>query len=228
MNHDVGDERRREARPCSDPGEDPSISNAALAHRDPARDKSIGCRIDYRLTSSEEEAHSHKQQEGTPGMRGHERREGGKDSPPHHSRSHDPAGTEAIRKAAPNGLKQRVADQQCAEDLAALHIAQMVGISNRTSGDGNVDAVEVRHGAQDEEPKHQKPAHSGCGISGHELVLILCAYAECSRRILDSCSATILSSPACSMKEFIVSPGLPSPCPMTIAGFAFLNCLETC
>src|ERR1700716_592868 len=131
MNHYVGDERRREARACSDTGEDPSVSNATLAHGDPARDKSIGCRIDHRLTGSEQEAYRYKQKEGTPDMRGHERGKGGKDSPPHHSRSQDPAGTEAIRKAPPYGLKQSVADQQCAEDLAELHIAQMVGIGNR-------------------------------------------------------------------------------------------------
>ena len=44
----------------------------------------------------------------------------------------------------------------------------------------------------------------------------------------DSCSATILSSPGCSINEHMVSPGLPSPPPMTIEGLEFRNNFETC
>src|ERR1700721_1223059 len=44
----------------------------------------------------------------------------------------------------------------------------------------------------------------------------------------DNCSATILSSPGCNMNEHIVSPGLPSPPPMTIAGLEFRSDMAIC
>ena len=44
----------------------------------------------------------------------------------------------------------------------------------------------------------------------------------------DNRSATILSSPGCSMNEHMLSPGLPSPPPMTIAGLEPRNNFETC
>src|SRR6266700_802978 len=47
--------------------------------------------------------------------------------------------------------------------------------------------------------------------------------AECARKILTSCSATICSSPGCNMNEFIASPGRPSPPPITIDGFELRN-----
>src|SRR5512140_2304804 len=53
-------------------------------------------------------------------------------------------------------------------------------------------------------------------------------YAECSRSTRDNCSATILSSPGCSMNEHMLSPGRPSPPPITIEGLEFLSICETC
>ena len=60
VNHNVGDERRRETRAGSDTGEDPAVSNAALGHGNPARYKPIGCRIDHRLARAEQKTHCHK------------------------------------------------------------------------------------------------------------------------------------------------------------------------
>ena len=39
-----------------------------------------------------------------------------------------------------------------AEDLAQLHVCEMVGIDDGPARDGDVDAIQIRHSAEDEEP----------------------------------------------------------------------------
>src|SRR4029077_15820350 len=51
-------------------------------------------------------------------------------------------------------------------------------------------------------------------------------YRTCWRRMRDSCSATILSSPGCSMNEFIPKPGRCSPPPIAIDGFELRRSFE--
>src|ERR1700724_676863 len=51
-------------------------------------------------------------------------------------------------------------------------------------------------------------------------------YTACSRRMRDSRSATILSSPGCSINEFIPKPGRSSPPPIAIDGFELRRSVE--
>src|SRR5581483_9544094 len=61
VNHDVGDQRRRQARSRTYASEDPAISQATLRFRNPAGDKLIRGRIDNRLSGSEQKADTDEQ-----------------------------------------------------------------------------------------------------------------------------------------------------------------------
>jgi hypothetical protein len=43
----------------------------------------------------------------------------------------------------------------------------MVGIDDGPARDGDVDAIQIRHGAEDKQPEDQKPAHACYFRRGH-------------------------------------------------------------
>src|SRR5882672_4412286 len=102
----------------------------------------------------------------------------------------------------------------------------MVGLSDGPACNRNVDAVEIRHGAQDEQPEHEKPADVTRSRTVHRRGVL--AHTACSRISRESCSATILSSPGWSMNEFMARPGRPSPLPITMDGFELRSSFEAC
>src|SRR6266567_2242380 len=55
-NHDLSDEQRRKAGPRSYTGKNPSIRNAALGSRNPARDELIGRGIDDRFPCAQKKS----------------------------------------------------------------------------------------------------------------------------------------------------------------------------
>ena len=53
------------------------------------------------------------------------------------------------------------------------------------------------------------------------------SHDECWRKARDNCSATIFSSPGCSMNEHMDNPERPSPQPIIMAGLEFRSDFET-
>ncbi len=153
VDHQVGDERRREAGTGSDPSEDPAVGDSALVDRNPAREKLIRGRIDDGLARAEKEANRHEQEQGAGDIRRNKRGEGRKDSPPDHSaREHD-SRAETVGESAANRLKQALTQQHRAEDLAQLHVREVVGIDDGPARDRDVDAVQIRYGAEDKQAR---------------------------------------------------------------------------
>ena len=66
------------------------------------------------------------------------------------------------RDSADNILKQRIASQHGAENITELHVGQVVRRDNCSASDGNVNAVQIGHSTQNEEPEDQKPSDVGC------------------------------------------------------------------
>ena len=66
MDHQIGDERWREAGTGSDPGKNPAIGDSALVNRNPAREKLIRGRIDDRLARAKKEPNCHEQEQMRP------------------------------------------------------------------------------------------------------------------------------------------------------------------
>ena len=75
--------------------------------------------------------------------------------------------TKSIGQVAAERLKQSVACHQRAENSSQLHICQMIGVNNRSARNGDVDSVKIRHGAENKQPEHEKPAHPACASRGH-------------------------------------------------------------
>ena len=226
MNHDVSDDQRRQAGSRSHSGEDPAIRNTAFGGWNPACDELIGGGIDHRLPGAEKKTNSHEDEQRACNLRWDQGGQSGEDPPPRDARGQHTAWSEAIRQSPANGLEERIPDQHCAEHLPELYIAKMVGLRNRPAGNGNVYPIEIRHGTEDEQPEHQKPADMARSRTVHRKDFLV--YAACSRKSRESWSATILSSPGCSMKEFMASPGRPSPVPITMLGFELRNSFDAC
>ena len=180
MNHHVSDEWRREASAGTDAGEDPAVRNAALAHGNPARDELIGRRIDDRFARAQKKPDRHEDPQCTCNVGRDECGKSGEDSPPDHARSQHAAWAEAVGQAPSEGLEQCVTNQQRAEHSAQLDVAEMVGVGNRSAGGRNIDAIKVRHRAQNEQPEHQKPAHSSCALPADEGAAHFPPQAKCS------------------------------------------------
>src|SRR5271165_1295976 len=130
MNHQVGDERRREPGASSNAGENPAIGNATLAYRNPSCDELIRCRINDCFASAKKETNGDKQQECASCTGGNERRQGGEDAPPENAPGQYASWTVAVREVATERLKKSVTSHQCAEHLPELHISEMVGIDD--------------------------------------------------------------------------------------------------
>src|SRR6266481_4002854 len=108
MNHDVGDEQRRESGARSHAGENPSIRNAALGGRNPARNKLIGGGIDNCFARTEKKADADEKQKSACDIRGDHGSERGKNTPPHDSRGQHAARSEAVSEPAADGLEKCV------------------------------------------------------------------------------------------------------------------------
>src|SRR5579872_2110186 len=106
-------------------------------------------------------------------MGGNKRRKTGKDSPPDHAKGKHAARTETIGESARQRLKNRVAHEHRAEYFSQLYVAEMVGIGDRASGNGDVHAVEIRNCTENEEPEHEIPAHAGCCGVRHLVRLLM-------------------------------------------------------
>src|SRR6516225_1124979 len=65
---------------------------------------------------------------------------------------------EPVGKPSAGSLKERIPQQEGAEDPAELNLAQMVFDGNGGSRDGDVHAIEERNSAQDEQPEDEVPA----------------------------------------------------------------------
>jgi len=83
-------------------------------------------------------------------MRRYKRGKGGKDAPPDNADRKNEARSETICQTPPHRLKKSIAGQHRTENLAKFHIAETVGIGDRPARDGDVDAVKVRHGTENE------------------------------------------------------------------------------
>ncbi len=128
VGHDVSDEQGGEAGARSYTGENPSIRNAALGGRNPARNKLIGRGIDNRFARTEKKADRDQNEKRTCNVRGNHGSERGKNAPPHDARGQHPARSEAVCEPAPYRLEECVTNQHRAEHFAQLHVAEMVGL----------------------------------------------------------------------------------------------------
>src|ERR1700691_421018 len=102
-------------------------------------------------------------------MGGIQGRQSSENSPPDNAAGQNAARTITIGEVTSDRLKQRVTSHHRAENLSELHVGQVIGVDNGSACDGNIDSVEIRHGTEDEQPEHQKPAHAaGLCRSHHE------------------------------------------------------------
>src|SRR6201987_3072085 len=108
VDHQVGDERRRQAGASADAGEYPAIRNAALAHGNPTCHKLIGRRINDRFPSAEKKPDTHKQQKCAREIGWDDRRQGREPSPPDDAPGQYASRTKPIREIAADRLKQSV------------------------------------------------------------------------------------------------------------------------
>src|SRR5205085_11753745 len=115
--------------------------------------KLVGRRIDHCFTRAEKKPNCDKQKQRASDVSRDERGCGSEDSPPNNSRRQHAPRTKTVGKVAANRLKQRVTRYQRTKDFPQLHVRQMVSINYGASGDGNVNPVEIRNGAQDEKPE---------------------------------------------------------------------------
>ncbi len=153
VDHQIGDEGWRETGASSDPGENPAIGDSALVDRNPAGEKLIRGRIDDRLACAEEEANCHEKEQGASNIRRNERGQSREDSPPDHSTGEHESWAETVSETSADRLKQHITEQHRAEDLAQLHVREMVCIDDRPARDGNVDAIQIGHCAEEKEQK---------------------------------------------------------------------------
>ncbi len=93
-------------------------------------------------------------------------RERAENAPPENTGCEGTARADAIGQPPGGRLGNRVAEKKCAEDEAEAHIADMKFFGELGGGDGKIDAIEIRDGAEDEEPQDQKPADAGFGWRG--------------------------------------------------------------
>ena len=63
VQHEVGDQWRGKAGAGADAGKNPAVGDAALLRRNPARNKLVRCRINYRLPRSQQKADCDKQKQ---------------------------------------------------------------------------------------------------------------------------------------------------------------------
>jgi hypothetical protein len=95
------------------------------------------------------------------------------DSPPQDSRREHAPGSQTISKPASERLKKSVAYHEGAGERSRLNVCQMEFGGDGVPGDGDVDAVDIRDGAQNEEPKNEEPAHVAFRRPGHKKFPVL-------------------------------------------------------
>src|SRR6266851_5535379 len=86
MNHDVGDEQRRESGARTYTGKDPAVRDATLGGRNPARNKLIGGFIFNGSATTEKKTDADEKQKSAGDIRGDHGRKRGKNSPPYDAR----------------------------------------------------------------------------------------------------------------------------------------------
>src|ERR1700759_1297189 len=73
VNHEIRDERRREARTRPDSGEDPAIGDTTFADRNPASDELIRRRVNDCLSGPEKKSDGNKKKQCATDVSGHKR-----------------------------------------------------------------------------------------------------------------------------------------------------------
>src|SRR5437660_10258423 len=97
-------------------------------------------------------------------MGGSERSE---NAPPQDPGSEYAARTEAVGQPPSHGLEERVTHQEGAGKRSQLNVGEAEFRRNETSGDREIDAVEVGDRTQDEAPNYQDPAHAAFHMVSH-------------------------------------------------------------
>jgi len=167
MNHYVGDKARRNACTHSDSGKNDAISDASLLSRNPSRYELIRGGKHDRFARAEKKAHRRKTKKRNSDFGGDDSRKGSEKSPPQYSyREHAPR-SHAIRKPTSKRLEKRVPNEESTSKRSPLNFGQVKLCSEGTSGDGDVDAIDVRNSTQYKEPEDEKPAHATLRAISH-------------------------------------------------------------
>ena len=108
VQHDVRDQRRREARSCANASKDPAISDAALLTGNPGSNEAVRRGVNHGLASSENETDCNKGDENTAYLRRYSGGKRGKNAPPNHTEREDTSRSNAVGQPATQGLEQRI------------------------------------------------------------------------------------------------------------------------
>src|SRR5579875_2262411 len=156
--HEPGDELRRDAGAEPDTRKDEAVGFTAFDGRNPAGDDRVGGRIDDRFPSAETEPDEDGHPEQAAHSWGERGDEGCEDGPPDSAEEKDGAGAETVGEPASRCLASGVTKDEGAEDEAELLLREMKLTGDRAASYGDVDAIEVGDGADDEDPEYEEPA----------------------------------------------------------------------
>jgi hypothetical protein len=101
------------------------------------------------------------------------RRERRENSPPDNPDSQDAARPDAVGKPPARNLKYCIPEKKCAEHVAQLNIRKVKFRGYEFAGDGQVDAIEKRNSAENEQPENQQPPYARRARFRHEASLVL-------------------------------------------------------
>src|SRR5215472_526524 len=105
MNHEIGNQRWCQAGSSAYSGENPSVRNASLANRNPARNELVCCGIDYGLACAQKKSNRDEEKQGTRDAWWNQCRQGSEDSPPNNARGQHTARAKTIGEVTSNRLK---------------------------------------------------------------------------------------------------------------------------
>src|SRR5208337_2284648 len=170
MQHEKENKRRCDAGADADTSKNKSVGLAALIPRNPPGHKLVGGRIDNCFPRAKQKPEHQERHHDIRNSVRDARRKRAEHTPPHNSCGENATWPEAIRKPAGRSLKQRVSQEECAEDEAQLLIANREFFGKLRASDGKIDPVEVGDCAQDKKPEDQEPTHARSAPRTHPRV----------------------------------------------------------
>ncbi len=168
VDHQVGHKNRGSACACPNAGEDQTVGKTPLLRGNPLRNELVGSGIDDGFACAEQEANKNKAGKGSSDRRRQRCRERREDSPPNNADREHVARAEPARQPSARCLKNGIAKQKSAKDRAELNLGEMVFLGQGSTGNRDIDPVEIGNCTQNEQPEHQEPAHSAGGLVSHE------------------------------------------------------------